>query len=102
MVSTNKKRPPGVGTPNGQGEHMDIKLTSDVNTSQEVLQVAREKEAYRDLLERLDAAFPKRELLSASDIAKFEGSARETVARRYKFNQHKRLLKVDYARQVLS
>ena len=64
--------------------------------------MSREKVAFRDLLERLDSAFPQREMLSASDIAKFEGAGRETIKRRYRFNKDKRLLKVDYAHQALS
>lgn len=44
----------------------------------------REKADYRDLLERLDAAFPGRELLTKRDIAEWLGVNVSTVARRYK------------------
>ena len=47
--------------------------------------MAREKEAYRDNLERLDKMFPGREMLSSADVAKFTGQARVTVVKLYSF-----------------
>ena len=47
--------------------------------------MAREKESYRDNLERLDKMFPDRELLSTVDVAIFTGMARATVLKTYSF-----------------
>ena len=47
--------------------------------------MAREKLDYRDLLERLDEAFPERELLTRGEIAAFLGVNPRTVKRRYDF-----------------
>ncbi len=44
----------------------------------------REREGYRDLLERLDMAFPGKELLSKTEIAAWLGVSVSTVSRRYK------------------
>lgn len=45
----------------------------------------REKPGYRDTLERLDAAYPGRELLKHSEIAEFLGMHPRTVKRKYDF-----------------
>lgn len=45
----------------------------------------RERADYRDLLERLDEAFPGRELLQKQEIAAWLGIDPRTVARRYNF-----------------
>lgn len=45
----------------------------------------REKADYRDLLMRLDEAFPGRELLTREEIAAFLGVNPRTVKRRYDF-----------------
>ena len=47
--------------------------------------MAREKADYRDLLMRLDEAFPGRELLTREEIAAFLGVNPRTVKRRYDF-----------------
>jgi hypothetical protein len=47
--------------------------------------MAREKESYRDNLERLDKMFPDREMLSSVDVALFTGQARTTVLKMYSF-----------------
>lgn len=47
--------------------------------------MAREKVDYRDLLMRLDEAFPGRELLTREEIAAFLGVNPRTVKRRYDF-----------------
>lgn len=62
--------------------------------------MSREKEGFRVNLERIDKAFPDRELLSPSDIGKFEGTSPHTVRRRYSFNRFGKITKADYARQV--
>jgi hypothetical protein len=43
----------------------------------------REKSDYRDYLERLDAAFPGRELLTKSELAAWCGVKVETLNKRY-------------------
>ena len=45
----------------------------------------REKDDYRDLLMRLDEAFPGRELLTREEVATFLGVNPRTVKRRYDF-----------------
>ena len=45
----------------------------------------REKADYRDLLMRLDEAYPGRELLTRGEIAVFLGVNPRTVKRRYDF-----------------
>ena len=62
--------------------------------------MSREKEGYRLNLERIDKAFPDRELLSPSDIGRFEGTSRHTARRRYAFNKWGKITKADWARQV--
>lgn len=61
----------------------------------------REKFDYRDLLERLDVAFPGKELLEKKDIAAWLGVDPRTVARRYKFPRGK-VTKTQVARAVSS
>lgn len=62
--------------------------------------MAREKEGFRENLMRIDQAFPDKELLTITDIARFEGSDRGTVRKRYRFNAFKMITKADWARQV--
>ena len=62
--------------------------------------MSKEKVGFRDNLERIDAFFPDKELLSATDIARYEGCHRTTAAKKYRFNASKRITKADYARQV--
>lgn len=47
--------------------------------------MAREKADYRDLLMRLDEAYPGRELLTREEVAAFLGVNPRTVKRRYDF-----------------
>ncbi len=44
----------------------------------------REKDLYRDNLERLDKAFPDREVLSYIDISRYTGMSKSTVQRRFR------------------
>lgn len=48
----------------------------------------REKEAYRDNLERLCEAFPTKELLSRGDVMRFTGLGYKCVGKRYPFKQN--------------
>lgn len=59
----------------------------------------REKLDYRDLLMRLDEAFPQQETLTRQDVAAWLGVSRNTVARRYKFPAG-RVTKTQVARSV--
>lgn len=63
--------------------------------------MSREKQGFRDTLERLDKAFPDRELLTITDVAQFTGVKRETVRKWIVLNPAtRRVSKVDLARQV--
>lgn len=61
----------------------------------------REKADYRDLLERLDEAFPGKELLTKQEIAGWMGISPQTVTRRYKWPRG-RITKTAVARAVSS
>ncbi|MEG1075005.1 MAG: hypothetical protein RSF84_07680 [Ruthenibacterium sp.] len=43
----------------------------------------REKDGYRLQLESIIAAFPQREVLSVSDVARYTGFNRDTVSRNF-------------------
>lgn len=45
--------------------------------------MAREKECYRDYLERLDEKFPSKEILTQKDCVEFLGIDKKTVKSRY-------------------
>ncbi len=45
--------------------------------------MAREKECYRDMIERLDKRFPDREFLSVPEVATFVGKSNRTIERHY-------------------
>lgn len=47
--------------------------------------MGRELANYRDILERLDEAYPGRELLTREEVAAFLGVNPRTVKRRYDF-----------------
>ena len=47
--------------------------------------MAREKESYRDNLERLDLFFPQKELLNPTDVAKFLGVDRMSAMKMFSF-----------------
>ncbi|MBE6906148.1 MAG: hypothetical protein E7476_07765 [Ruminococcaceae bacterium] len=48
----------------------------------------REKEAYRDNLERIDSAFPGKELLTKKDVSEFTGANYKTVNRLFPFKDN--------------
>lgn len=48
----------------------------------------REKEGYRDNLERLNEFFPQTELLSIQDLIKFTGRDRSTVKKYFPFKDN--------------
>lgn len=63
--------------------------------------MAREKDGYRDNLERLNERFPDRELLTIADVMDFCGISRNTARKWFKFNPTtKRISKADLARAV--
>jgi hypothetical protein len=45
--------------------------------------ITMEKEAYRDNLERITAAFPNKEMLCCKDLMRFTGLSYGTVKRRF-------------------
>jgi hypothetical protein len=49
--------------------------------------MSREKEAYRNNLERLCEAFPNKEMLTQKDVAKFTGLDYRTVKRIFPFRE---------------
>ena len=49
--------------------------------------MSREKELYRDNLERLDAAFPNKEMLTQIEVANYCGMARHTVTKHFHFTE---------------
>ena len=48
----------------------------------------RERPAYRDNLERLNTAFPARDMLSVTDVVKFTGRNYRTVKRHFPFKNN--------------
>ena len=60
----------------------------------------KEKESYRDNLERLDKAFPDTEMLTATEVSGFLGLHRQTVVKWFSFNVHKRISKCTLAREM--
>lgn len=44
----------------------------------------REKPAFRETLDRLDAAFPDKEALQRKEVAKFLGVSAQTVSRNFR------------------
>lgn len=47
--------------------------------------MSREKECYRDNLERLEEAFPDKEILCISDVVRYTGKNYRTVKKRFPF-----------------
>ena len=60
----------------------------------------REKEGYRDNLERLNRAIPERECLRKADVKRFTGWDYKTMAKRLRFNAFGEITKADLARQL--
>ena len=50
--------------------------------------MAREKEAYRDNLERINERFPEKELLTKTDVATFLGVSTKFVSKYYQFKNN--------------
>ena len=59
----------------------------------------REKELFRDNLERLDAAFPNQEMLTQKDVSKYTGIGEWTVPKHFSFRKH-RISKTVLAREL--
>ncbi len=53
--------------------------------------MAREKEGFRETLERLDAQFPGREVIRRNELAEFLGVSYTTITRKYAKEYNKRL-----------
>ena len=60
----------------------------------------REKLSYRDNLERLDEAFPDREMLTVTDVSKFTGVCRRVAKSWFSFNQYNYISKATLAREM--
>lgn len=66
-----------------------------------VVKISRELKGYRDNLERIDAAFPGREMLTATEIARWLGCSPDKVRRDFRFSAAlRRISKADLARQM--
>ena len=61
--------------------------------------MSREKEGFRDNLERLDQKFPNTELLNIGDLVSFTGRDRRVVKEIFNFNKNY-ISKVEVARQL--
>lgn len=61
--------------------------------------MSREKEGFRDNMERLNEFFPNKELLSVTDVVKFTGRDRRTVTRFFSFRNNF-ISKVEVARTL--
>ena len=61
--------------------------------------MSREKELFKDNLERLDAAFPNKELLTQKDVSKYTGIGEWTVPKHFSFRKH-RISKTVLAREL--
>ena len=60
----------------------------------------RTKPDYYDLLGRLDAAYPGKELLTRDELASFLGVTRQTVYNRYCFPPRTKISKTQAARAI--
>lgn len=60
----------------------------------------REKLSYRDNLERIDAAFPGKELLSITDVSMFIGMCRRVTKKMFSFNKCNYISKATLAREM--
>lgn len=60
----------------------------------------REKEMFRDNLERLDAAFPGQEMIRKGELAKWLGISARTLARIYDLGGGQYVTKVRAAREM--
>lgn len=66
--------------------------------------MAREKEGFREQLDRLDAAFPGREIIRRTELAQFLGISYDTVKRQFKAEYNQRMkgyTKVTVARALV-
>ena len=66
--------------------------------------MAREKEGFREQLDRLDAAFPGREIIRRTELAQFLGISYDTVKRQFKAEYNQRMkgyAKVTVARALV-
>ena len=62
--------------------------------------MSREREAYRDNLERLDKRFPDAEMLTIKEVAAFTGYSEPSVRKIFVFTPYRRISKADLARQM--
>ena len=60
----------------------------------------REKPSYRDNLERLDEAFPDKELLTITDVSNFIGICRRVTKEMFSFNTYNYISKATLAREM--
>lgn len=61
--------------------------------------MSREKELFRDNLERLDAAFPNKELLNQNEVSEFTGISKYNITKHFSFKNHY-ISKLNLAREL--
>ena len=62
--------------------------------------MAREKEGFRDMLERIKSVFPDKEMLGIKDVASFIGCDPRTAKKEFSFNQFNKISVVTLAREM--
>lgn len=60
----------------------------------------REKEAYRDNLERICEKFPHKEVLNIKEVVEFTGMSRDFVRKAYPFSKDRVISKATLARAL--
>lgn len=60
----------------------------------------REKASYRDNLERLDEAFPDKEMLTITDVSAFVGVCYRVAKKWFSFNENNYISKATLAREM--
>ena len=60
----------------------------------------KEKESYRDNLERIDAAFPDKEMLTITDVSVYIGMCRRVTKKMFSFNRFNFISKATLAREM--
>lgn len=60
----------------------------------------REKESYRDNLERIKDAYPTKEMLNIKEVVDFTGLSRNAVVRMFTFNKNNYIAVATLAREM--
>ena len=60
----------------------------------------REKESYRDNIERIKEMYPNKELLTTNDVSRFTGLYKATVKKKFEFAKNGYISVASLARQM--